>query len=527
MKKTISIHIQGFPFLIEEDAFSTLQNYMNRLKSALNNQEGTQEIIVDIELRIAELFTQKLSQSKQVIDEGDLSDVLNTLGDPSDYAEEDSTSKAPEDDIKEPFYQQDLSDRRLFRDIENSYIGGVCAGLGSYFKIDVTIIRIIWALFFFIGGMGLLLYILLWIILPKPASAIDRLKMKGKPINVDTVKEEVERAANKVSEKGKQFADNLKNDETIRYGANKIGRLFKIIVGCFLIFIGLSSAVSLIFVAIGAEVGSITTDGIGGTSIYELSQLFFNNSLETTRAWIGFYLCSISFVTFCLLAGFVLIFELKNKWYRYTNFALVFIGIAGMIMGSISFVGAAKDYTIEGEIEKEIASINADSLMINTITHDQLLNSEYTIKNDPTFNFFIDGDKVYDYGIPIKYHLSKDSLFHVVIQKEAHANSQQKAVKRAEAIQYEYTVQENNINLSTYFYYAKKQRLRGQSVRVLIYVPRDKKIYVNNELQNIFERKESNLTYVDDETNINIHINDERLDVSGKIRSNGTYSHYD
>src|SRR5690606_12371449 len=97
------------------------------------------------------------------------------------------------------------SERRLYRDRENGYIGGVCAGLAGYFNIDPTIIRLLWAGAFFIGGVGLFLYIILWAIIPKASSSIDRLKMQGKPINVDTVKEEVERAAQNVSEKSRHF----------------------------------------------------------------------------------------------------------------------------------------------------------------------------------------------------------------------------------------------------------------------------------------------------------------------------------
>src|SRR5690606_17599176 len=89
MKKTLSIHIKGFPFIIEEIAYTRLENYLNRLKSALKGQEGADEIIEDIEIRIAELLNAKTTQFKQIIEDSDIIDVLNTLGDPSDYAEND------------------------------------------------------------------------------------------------------------------------------------------------------------------------------------------------------------------------------------------------------------------------------------------------------------------------------------------------------------------------------------------------------------------------------------------------------
>ena len=145
MKKTISIHIQGYPFIIEEVAFAQLENYIARLQNALKGQQGAHEIVQDIELRIAELLLAKTSNGKQVLDENDVTDVLSTLGDPPDYTEE-TEGTHQEEDIKEPFYQQDLREKRLFRDTENRYIGGVCSGLGSYLGIDASVNRNYWAL---------------------------------------------------------------------------------------------------------------------------------------------------------------------------------------------------------------------------------------------------------------------------------------------------------------------------------------------------------------------------------------------
>ncbi|HLU88097.1 MAG TPA: PspC domain-containing protein, partial [Taishania sp.] len=209
MNKTTSIHIQGFPFIIEEIAYTRLENYIKRLKSALAGQEGADEIIEDIELRIAELFTSKTSSTKQVIDDNDVIDVLNTLGDPKEYADNPEDAHASTEETYSN--SQQTYERRLYRDTENGYIGGVCSGLASYFNIDPTIIRLIWVAAFLIGGVGFLLYVVLWIVIPKASSSIDRLKMKGKPINVDSVKEEVERTAKNVSEKSRQFANQVKS----------------------------------------------------------------------------------------------------------------------------------------------------------------------------------------------------------------------------------------------------------------------------------------------------------------------------
>jgi len=89
MKKTVSVNIKGINFLIEEDAYELLQDYLERLTQTLKNVEGSKEIVEDVELRIAELCSSKLNDSKTVIEFSDIETIIATLGNPEDYVEED------------------------------------------------------------------------------------------------------------------------------------------------------------------------------------------------------------------------------------------------------------------------------------------------------------------------------------------------------------------------------------------------------------------------------------------------------
>ena len=133
MKKTVSVNIKGLNFLIEEDAYELLHQYMDRLNHALRNDKGKNEIIEDIELRVAELCSSKLNERKQVIELDDIRSILETLGDPSLYIDEEATennstkqSNIPNDKI--------VSEKRLFRDTDNASIAGICAGISNYFN---------------------------------------------------------------------------------------------------------------------------------------------------------------------------------------------------------------------------------------------------------------------------------------------------------------------------------------------------------------------------------------------------------
>ena len=134
MYKTISIHLQGTPFQIEEGAYEILRNYLDRLKKILHNQKGSEEIIQDVELRMVELFTKLLLPSKKLIEQTMVEEVLAILGNPEIFGEDEPTIE------KETYSTSEARvDKRLFRDEENAILGGVLAGFANYMNWDVTV----------------------------------------------------------------------------------------------------------------------------------------------------------------------------------------------------------------------------------------------------------------------------------------------------------------------------------------------------------------------------------------------------
>lgn len=516
MKKTISIHIKGFPFIIEDIAYTRLENYMNRLKSALQGQEGADEIIEDIEIRIAELLNGKTTQFKQIIGEDDIIDVLNTLGDPSDYTDNEEAHYTEQTTNSS---RSERNEKRLYRDTESGYIGGVCSGLAEYLNIDPTVIRLIWAAAFFIGGVGFFLYIILWIIIPKANSSIDRLKMRGKPINVDTVREEVERAAQNVSEKSKHFANQVKNDARIKKGVSSARNVIRTIFGTFLLLIGFSALVILITFVFGTPQFIPASSDKGFLSVSSLAGLFFNDPMDHKLAWISFYICSISFVVFFLLGGFVTLFSLKNKWYRYVNFLLVFAGIIGFSIGMIVMSRTGRDYSISGEIEKEIATLNSNNLIIQTKAKKQIANNDYEIKENHLWHIYIGNERITESGIAIEYHESKDSLYHIYLEKEARAHTLDVAVNRAKNIEYNYEVNNDTLVLPASYHYPLSDKIRNQDVTIHIYIPKGKTVTIGDNTIDL-EKEVS-----DDYDDYDYYHESNQKKQRGKIRGDGSYRH--
>jgi phage shock protein PspC (stress-responsive transcriptional regulator) len=187
MNKTIIININGIVFHIEEDAYEILKNYMTEIKRHFSNSADSLEITTDIENRVAEMFSELLEKdNKQVIVEQDVNQVIEQMGSVADF------ENAESDDAHAPIYNTGTAGRRLFRDPDDHLVAGVCAGIANYFNINPVWLRLAFALFIPVGGSGLLLYIILWIVVPKAVSRADKMAMKGEKQDLQGFKKNFE-----------------------------------------------------------------------------------------------------------------------------------------------------------------------------------------------------------------------------------------------------------------------------------------------------------------------------------------------
>lgn len=171
MKKNISINISGIIFHIEEDGYESLRKYLDSISKYFSTFEDSSEIMADIESRIAEIFLSKLNEGKQIITLEDVNSLMATMGNVNDFkaAEEPAETKASSSDSKsgENRSQSTYSPpRQLKRDQRRKILGGVSAGIGNYFNIDAVWVRLLFALFAFGYGIGFIVYLIMWIVIP-------------------------------------------------------------------------------------------------------------------------------------------------------------------------------------------------------------------------------------------------------------------------------------------------------------------------------------------------------------------------
>lgn len=173
MKKIININLAGRVIPIEDSAYESLQRYIESLRRYFASEEGREEIINDIESRIAELMNDKVRKGSSAVTDADVEEIINSMGRVEDFekTEEEEKTSAASEPTSHNYTQSQSEPRRargrLYRDGSDKFLGGVCAGIANYMNVDPAIVRLLFAIITFGGfGMGIIIYLALWIILP-------------------------------------------------------------------------------------------------------------------------------------------------------------------------------------------------------------------------------------------------------------------------------------------------------------------------------------------------------------------------
>jgi phage shock protein PspC (stress-responsive transcriptional regulator) len=183
MKITVSINLGGYSFHIDEDAHAELKMYLRNLELHFAGEESASEILSDIESRMAELLRPMITNHKQVITLADVRQVIAVMGNPEDIS--DNEGPTAREKFVSPGYH------RMYRDPDHRVIGGVCAGMGAYWDLDPVIVRIIFIALAVGGGLGVLVYLILYIVIPEAKTTSQKIEMKGNPVNIHNIKESV------------------------------------------------------------------------------------------------------------------------------------------------------------------------------------------------------------------------------------------------------------------------------------------------------------------------------------------------
>ena len=205
MNKSFNVSLNGIVFNIEEDAYEKLSGYLESIKNHYNAEDG-KEILADIESNLAEKFSACLNSGKQVIILEDVAVAIKIMGTVDEFAGEKKPAEDKAEELSED--KEGKLSRRLYRNPGDMVIAGVCSGLAAYFGVDPVYIRLLFVVLIFLNGFGLLAYLIFWLVMPVAETNVQKLEMRGRPVNLKKLEQVVKEKAAQVTQEGKNAYKN-------------------------------------------------------------------------------------------------------------------------------------------------------------------------------------------------------------------------------------------------------------------------------------------------------------------------------
>jgi phage shock protein PspC (stress-responsive transcriptional regulator) len=511
MNKTININLGGFFFHIDETAYLKLKKYLESISRSLSDDpQGKNEIIADIEARISELLSEKITDARQVVNDQDIDDIIKIMGQPEDYADADETFK----ESSYSYQRNSSSTKKLFRDGEDKILGGVASGLAYYLDLDTIWVRLALLALFVFGGFGFLLYIILWILLPEAKTTAEKLQMEGTPVNIDNIEKKIREEFQNVSENFKDAAN--KASDKIKEGANEISEkintafsgkpqknngfqeflnvivtiiqsFFKIlgkIIGVIIITIAASVFLSLIIG--GFSIGSLEWLNIDGNFIHYPPFFYDSVMPKWLLTSFVFIIIGIPFLLLFILGLRMLSSNLKrlSKAASLTLFGIWIIALLGLIFAGLDF---ATSYAHSGEIttRNQLEIRATDTLFVKMKNDDTILYKNNLRRSWQKEEVEINGKKmVYSnyVKVDVKKSISDESYF--MITKSSRGKNKMNAKSNAKDLKYNFTIENNTLILDVFYLTEFKNIWKDEAIEITLYLPINTTIYFDESSKN-------------------------------------------
>lgn len=478
MKKTFTANISGTVFHIEEDAFARLQDYLAGIRRQLEGTAGQEEIMADVEARVAELFQERL-QGRQAVSTSDVEHVVERLGQPEVFGE---GERAADGQSGTGAAEPQRGYKRLFRDTENKWVAGVLGGLAAYIGMDPIWLRVIMLLLLLLGkGTPILIYVLLWILVPRAESAADRLRMQGEPVTVDNLKRAFEMGGKRVADDVNDLSRRWSREGRQRtsHAADILGK----VAGAIIVLFGFSLLFGLVSMVIGGTLGIWHTTWAGDElGLLDLADLVFESRSMALWMVAGALLIAFIPVIAILLAGFrLLLGTVAPAWLGWSMAALWIAALVPTILGGLSL---AREFHRRSVAREDIvlASPAAGTLYLDALPWDAAeqrggswpgMESD----DDDAFSLRIGPSEILGSWARLDVERSPDSLFHLVVVREARGRNGKQALANAEAIVVKHVQEGDLLRVSRVIRFPRSGKLRFQDARFTLLVPQGQAVF--------------------------------------------------
>lgn len=503
MKKTIDINLAGLRFSLDEDAYQRLQAYLRALETQLAQTVGKEEILADIEGRIAELFTVNLNTGKQVINLAEVDAVISTMGAPEDFAGDDAEGGRVAGDWQ-PVGAEESGKKRLFRDADDRVVGGVASGLSAYFDVDPVVVRLLWAASIFLGGLGVWLYLIMWVVVPPARTTADRLRMRGEKVNWKNIQKTVEDELNGVADRVDRFArgEKMGRSQGARV-ANEIVQTTGQVLVYILKFIAKFIGGLFIGLSIAAGIGlTVVTFGRGLTfngAVIEPEQL---GTFLDVFAPVGLTSSTIILLILMLLLGPVvgiftvgarILFGLpwRHKGLRLAGLVATIVSVVAVVVASFWGVRTAHEFE-EESIVTENQTLPEGRTNWRVVTHfapiDEAEARLHFDDEESDGEWIFTQNQLYTNLVDFTVESASGSQAYLVVERIAHGASGRVARERAQKIDYKLDARpDGTLDLNALVGIDRADKFRGQRVKVTLYLPVGHTVYLDPSTMDVLD----------------------------------------
>jgi len=470
MKKTYNINLNGQVFCIDEDACLQLQDYINTLEKHYLHEEDGQEIMSDIESRIAELFREFLQKShRDIITQTEIKKIIEVMGSPEVIIDDDPESAS----------SAGKASKKLYRDSEHKVLGGVASGLAAYFAISPMWVRLAFILLAFLYGFTIIIYLVLWIVLPPAVTARQKLEMQGEKINVTNIEKNIRNTYTKVR-KNTQF-HKISNQFCEKCSAffSGLWQIFRKTIEILAHILIILAMIISIFFFLTACWGIFFTFHL----LPENYLLFLQYLSSPVPLWV------IKLILFCFinLPLLVIIYYSLRYFFKYKShkgfllttgivwllscFAVIFLSI---------FYAANHAWPYETRTEIALSPINPrqHTLTIKFPPHTEMTNHLFKLEKYLYTAPGLDSNTLYFRPV-IRFTKTDLQEPQLILIKEARGFSGIDAANNRESIQYEYNWENDTLFLNNYFT-LDKPKLRANQLGIDILIPEKYKVIIED-----------------------------------------------
>ncbi len=502
MKETVKINLNQQLFDLDADAYDKLREYLDSLKNYFRKTpDEAEEILQDIEQRIAEILQEKLGSTKQVVTRSDVEEVIQLMGTAADFAREaeihDNNEEYQEDSKGEETSSDfDKQHRRLYRDINNNIIGGVCSGIASYFNIDSVWIRLAFIILLFFDGIGFLAYLVMWIAMPAARTTAQKLQMKGQAVTIENIQQSVKKEFTKVKDNLNNFSKSesyKKAQHTAAETLTTLGNIFLVFLKVILVIVGIA-----LVIAGGAVVIALVTSLMAGGLFFDWNFSLFPmqeyiHPLMQSFSLFGIALSLVILIpVVAILIGIIkLIFNVKSHNSVLSAFAWTFWVLALVFV--IVTIASGEWINSYSYLNKENKSVDIPSGKVLYVDMEQ---DKWGANGIDFYSFF--GKEILHSDIEEVCYLHPQFEIRASEKEEAELVIEHTAAIPAfdedymEELFYIWHMNDTVLFLNEYFSIDEDHIWQLPGMRIILFLPDQQKIVMDSDIEKLVRNKKGN-----------------------------------